>query len=236
VSGRGLVCFDLDGCLVDSVRAIGDSLSHALRTIGLEPLTPDEVRPFIGPPLVDTLRTRLEAVGADTWTASGAARLAAAVTAYRTRYASEGFRLTTVIPGVVQALRDVAAERGKDRIVVVTAKPQAVAEPLLDHVGLRGLLGAVHGVGMGLGVEPKHVTLARALAEHDVAAGDAVMVGDREHDVLAGRACGTATVGVLWGAGPREELMAAGADAIVEAPAALPGAIGAISRGWSAGR
>jgi phosphoglycolate phosphatase len=41
------------------------------------------------------------------------------------------------------------------------------------------------------------------------------MIGDREHDVLAGRACGTASIGVLWGAGDRSELEAAGADRIV---------------------
>ena len=42
-----------------------------------------------------------------------------------------------------------------------------------------------------------------------------VMIGDREHDVLAGQACGTGTVGVLWGAGDRAELEAAGAHAII---------------------
>jgi phosphoglycolate phosphatase len=55
------------------------------------------------------------------------------------------------------------------------------------------------------------------------------MIGDREHDVLAGRACGTATVGVLWGAGDRAELEAAGAHAIVSEVQALHGAVRALA-------
>jgi phosphoglycolate phosphatase len=42
---------------------------------------------------------------------------------------------------------------------------------------------------------------------------------------VAGQACGTGTVGVTWGAGSREELEAAGADLIVDTPAALVAAL-----------
>jgi phosphoglycolate phosphatase len=44
------------------------------------------------------------------------------------------------------------------------------------------------------------------------------MIGDRSHDMHAGRACGTRTVGVLWGAGDRDELEQAGADRVVAQP------------------
>ena len=49
----------------------------------------------------------------------------------------------------------------------------------------------------------------------------AVMVGDREHDILGAKAVGLASVGVLYGYGSRGELEAAGADAIVETPREL---------------
>jgi phosphoglycolate phosphatase len=236
VSPDGLVCFDLDGCLVDSDRAIGDGLTHALRTVGLRAPEPDAVRPLIGPPLVTSIRALLEAAGVDTAAPEGAARLEAAVAAYRARYATQGFALTTVVPGMRDALAAVTQQCRGARLVVVTAKPRAVAEPLLAHLGLRATFAAVHGVGLGLAVESKAVTLARALEEHGVPAAAAVMIGDREHDVRAGRACGTATVGVLWGAGPRTEREAAGADVVVDAPAALADVIVRISQGWSAAR
>ena len=231
MSGPGLVCFDLDGCLVESDRAIGDGLTHALEAVGLQPPAPEDVRPLIGPPLVTSLRALLEDGGVDTSSRTGGAQLDAAVAAYRTRYATEGFRLTSVVPGMHAALAEVEARIGTARMVVVTAKPRAVAEPLLEHVGLRTRFAAVHGVGLGLAVEAKAVTLRRALTEHGAGVRSTVMIGDREHDVLAGRSCGTATIGVLWGAGDRAELEAAGADEIVDAPAALVDVVFELSRG-----
>lgn len=47
------------------------------------------------------------------------------------------------------------------------------------------------------------------------------MVGDRHHDIDAGRALSTRTIGVTWGSGSRAELVDAGADAIAATPAEL---------------
>ena len=49
----------------------------------------------------------------------------------------------------------------------------------------------------------------------------AVMVGDREHDVIGAHLAGLDVIGVLYGYGSREELTAAGADQITETPEAL---------------
>lgn len=109
MSGAGLVCFDLDGCLVESDRAIGDGLTHALKAVGLEPPAPEDVRPLIGQPLVTSLRALLEDGGVDTASGTGGARLDA-VAASRPRYATEGCRLTTVAPGMHAALAEVEAK------------------------------------------------------------------------------------------------------------------------------
>jgi phosphoglycolate phosphatase len=44
------------------------------------------------------------------------------------------------------------------------------------------------------------------------------MVGDRSHDMIGARANGVRGIGVLWGYGSREELEAAGADALLQKP------------------
>jgi phosphoglycolate phosphatase len=49
------------------------------------------------------------------------------------------------------------------------------------------------------------------------------MVGDRRYDVLGAAAHGLPCVGVLWGVGSEEELREAGAAALADAPAMLPG-------------
>lgn len=212
-----LRCFDLDGCVVESDDAIGDGLRHAARVVGLPMLDAEGLRAAIGPPLRTTFRTMLLATGADPDGEEGAELLDTAVAAYRARYAEVGFDLTRPVPGIVPLLERLRSA-GEGTTVIVTAKPAAVAEPLLVHVGLRDHFDVVHGAPMGPSVEEKRATLTRALTEASVRPDEAVMIGDRSHDIVAGRACGTRTFGVLWGAGGRVELEQAGADLVLTRP------------------
>lgn len=225
-----LLCFDLDGCLVQSDVAIRDGLDAAMAVLDLPPVSDEEARRCIGPPLVSNVARLMAAHDVDPTDAAGERLLAAAVSAYRTRYQSVGFDLTAPIEGIVAMLDELAAVLPVERLVIVTAKPTEMSEALLIRLGLRARFAAVFGGPLGVAVEEKPVTLARALVERGTAGGDAVMIGDREHDVLAGVACGTATVGVLWGAGHRDELERAGADRIIAAPSELPEVLRDVSR------
>lgn len=60
--------------------------------------------------------------------------------------------------------------------------------------------------------------VAHLMREMDLAAGDAIMIGDRREDIVAGRQNGCRTLGVLYGYGSRSELVEAGADELVESP------------------
>lgn len=215
---KRLLLFDLDGCLIDSTPAITGSIRHTLEALGVSPPAADSLRWCIGPPLHESFARLLAEPRVD------APRVREAVDIYRAHYATTSTRSTTVIPGIEAALTTLAAEA---TLAVVTSKPGEVARPLLDHLGLTAWFVAVHAPRADHQVEAKAVTLQRAL--DGLAGGDAaraVMIGDRSHDVAAGRACGTATVGVTWGAGDRGELEAAGADLIIDASDQLPAAVG----------
>jgi phosphoglycolate phosphatase len=220
VAAPVVVFLDLDGCLVDSTRPITVSIDHALRALGLPARGgPDLVR-FIGPPLAEAFATLLAEAGGPVTDA----RIDAAVDAYRTHYAEVALTQTTVVPGIPEALGRLAEV---SRLVLVTSKPDRFAAPIVARLGLDRWLDAVVAPSLVRRTEPKSVTLARALSTlaADVDPAATVMVGDRSHDVVAGQACGTGTVGVTWGAGSREELEAAGADLIVDTPAALVAAL-----------
>ena len=51
----------------------------------------------------------------------------------------------------------------------------------------------------------------------------AIMVGDRKHDILGAKACGVESIGVEYGFAPERELEEAGADHIVPMVEALRG-------------
>ena len=218
MSSAELLCFDLDGCLVDSDAAIADALNHALAAIDLPLRSEAALRSSIGPPLVENLTRLMAEDGVDAAEGSGPDRLARGVAAYRARYAEVGYALTAPYPDIPAALDALAGTP----MVVVTAKPTTVAAELVALVGLADRFAAVHGTPGGLVLEEKRVTLAGVLASRGVAPAAAVMIGDREHDVRAGRACGTGTVGVLWGAGTAAELTAAGAAVLAAVPGELP--------------
>ena len=55
----------------------------------------------------------------------------------------------------------------------------------------------------------------------DITGENTLMIGDRCYDIEGAHACGLPAVGVLYGYGSRQELEAAGADELVQTPAAL---------------
>jgi phosphoglycolate phosphatase len=207
------VLFDLDGVLLDSRTAIVRCIEHALRVHGAAVPPSAALERFIGPPLIDGFA---ELAGAD--------RAASCLAAYRERYVVSSLEETTVVPGAREALAAVAEQVP---VVVATSKPHAFAEPLCERLGLAPHVRAVVGPELDAPDEVKAVTVARALAALGLAAGaDAPLVGDRRHDAEAAAANGLRCVGVLWGIGDEAELLAAGADPIVGAPAALVSALG----------
>jgi phosphoglycolate phosphatase len=209
---KAAVCLDLDGCVIDSTAAILPSVRVALEPLRLGDLPADELRGLIGPPLETGLTDLLARHGRD----PGAARSVA--TAYRADYRIHMLERTTLVPGMAEAIAGLAEDR---LVCVVTSKPGQFARPILDHLDVTPHLAFVEAPTLDLGGEPKKATLARALDRLGPAADGAAMVGDRHHDVDAGKAHGLRTVGVLWGAGDEDELTEAGADAVVATPAEL---------------
>ena len=209
-SPRPVLAFlDLDGCLVDSRAAISRCLNVGLEAVGATPREPGRLHRLIGPPLHTSFETLLAEAGLDS------ALAARSVAAYREAYREVCLTDTLPIPGIPEAVERL---RTSVRLAVVTSKPAAFAEPILEAVGLRDAVEAVHAPSLEARSESKATTLSRALS--DLAAGVApaatVMVGDRHHDIDAGRACGTATLGVTWGIGEPDEL--ADADRIIHRP------------------
>jgi len=65
---------------------------------------------------------------------------------------------------------------------------------------------------------PTKADVIRYVMEHhpDITRQNALMIGDRHHDVDGAHACGLRAVGVLYGYGDRPELEQAGAEAMAD--------------------
>ncbi len=124
-------------------------------------------------------------------------------------------------PGIFEALEELTASGA--RLALATSKPWPLADRILDHFGLSGFFSARAGSEMDGTRTDKGEVVALALSLLGAGAKGALMVGDREHDILGGKKNGVLTAGVLYGYGGKAELEAAGADFLVASPAELVG-------------
>jgi phosphoglycolate phosphatase len=149
-----------------------------------------------------------------------------AVEFYREYFDVTGIHENVLFPEIPSLL---GALRADGRCLsVVTSKPAYYADQIVRNFGLDAFFDAVIGAEMDLSNTEKPVLVKLALdrfAGHALA--NAVMIGDREHDVIGARANGIDSIAVTYGAGSREELMAAEPTRIVDSVAALGAALGA---------
>ncbi len=209
IAARRAVLFDLDGTLTDPCIGITDSVAYALARFGITVDDPHRtLTPFIGPPLVDSFEKYYGFSPDEARRALGF---------YREYFAPTGIFENTVYPGVPEALR---ALRTAGRVLcVATSKPEVYARRILEHFSLGACFDAVCGATLDESRVRKADVIAYALETLGVSPDAAVMVGDRLHDVEGAHACGLSALGVTYGYGSRDELTAAGADALADTPA-----------------
>lgn len=205
---RGSLFFDLDGTLTDPREGIVGCIRHALQRLDCV-VPPDvELDCYIGPPLRESFCGL-----------AGEALADRAVEHYRERFRSTGMFENRVYPGVPEALGALAA--GDWQLFVVTSKPWVFAEQILRHFELARYFAAIYGSELSGVRTDKSELIAHVLATEAIAPEQALMIGDRSHDIVGARKNGVRAAGVLWGYGTREELTTAGAERLYETVAAL---------------
>jgi len=104
---------------------------------------------------------------------------------------------------------------------VATSKRRHSAELTLGYSGLDQILPVTVAMEDTAAHKPDPAPLRLALKRLGAAADDAVYIGDAVVDVAAAKAAGMAVIAVTWGAGTREDLVAAQPTAVVDTVAEL---------------
>lgn len=201
-----ILLFDLDGTLTDSKEGIINCARAALAAFGIE-ADPDSLLGFIGPPLSWAFPYYF---GLDEEQTEEAIRI------YRKHYAAGGKFENRVYDGVPEMLS--ALQGAGYRIGLATSKPEGFTNEIMTHFDLAKYFECITGTTPGL-KEEKADVIRKALSRMGVAdPREALMFGDRLHDMVGAASVGVRAVGVLWGYGSREELLEAGASAVCETP------------------
>lgn len=200
---------DLDGTLSDSKPGIAASFRYTVGQLGHDPDAAGDLTWAVGPPIAVSMARLLRQYGDD--------RVDHAVGIYRARYSEVGIYDCSVYAGVVGML-DGLREAGTT-MYIATSKRRDFADRVIDHLSLRPYVRGVYGALPGGGLDEKQDLLAHILSVEGVRSADAVMIGDRLHDMHAARHNDIRGIGVLWGYGGQAELLSAGAAAVAAEPA-----------------
>ena len=204
------IFFDLDGTLTDSAEGITKCVQYALESRGINVPDLNTLRPFIGPPLIESFMKFYGMTEEE-------ARLCTAK--YRERFKDTGIYENKVYPGVPEMLARLKANGFT--LAVATNKPVEFARRVTDYFNLTQYFTYITGPDFNGSLPTKADVIADALKHFGLAGtakAQALMIGDRSQDITGAKKCGLKTIGVRYGYASPGELEEAGADFICTAP------------------
>lgn len=206
-----ILLFDLDGTLIDSRKDLCRSINLMLADLDRPQLEESMIASFVGDGVWVLVRRSLVASDRDRQNPSDELH-SKGLSLMREHYSREMLASTDLYPGVEETLERFDGKQ----CALVTSKESDFAKTILDRLGISRYFDFV--VGGEMVVErkphPKPVLLALDHFGEDPAA--ALMIGDSENDILAGKAAGTNTCGVTYGFRTRDQLRTSGPDYLID--------------------
>ncbi|MBQ8623189.1 MAG: HAD hydrolase-like protein [Oscillospiraceae bacterium] len=200
------ILFDLDGTLTDSAPGIINSFRYALKHYNLPDMTDNELKQFVGPPLMVSFSQIL---------GFGEEKGLEAVGVYRRYFSTKGLFENEVYEGIPIVLEKLKSKGFT--LAVSTSKPEVYAKRILEHFDLVKYFAEVCGIPLVDEGMTKAQVIAVTLKKLGVSdKAQVLMVGDRDYDVKGAHDNGIDCIGVLYGYGSRDELESAGAEHIAE--------------------
>lgn len=183
------VLFDLDGTLLNTLDDLWESGCAMRAHLGLEPLTREQVRSYVGNGMANYVRLALPG-GQDN------PRFDEALSFIRAYYDAHCLGVTAPYPGVTELLRTLK-ERGV-ATGVVSNKPHSAVVPLVEHF-FPGLASCAMGQQEGMRRKPAPDMVDAALRELGRDKSRCLYVGDSEVDVKTAENAGLPCLCVGWG-------------------------------------
>ncbi|MBK3331803.1 HAD-IA family hydrolase [Persephonella atlantica] len=205
IKNKDTFLFDLDGTLINSSKDIAVAVNYALKKLGFPALEEKEIIKHVGyggKKLIEgVLKTD------DNELIEEGVRL------FREYYFSNPAVYTTLYPYVYETLELLKKE--KKKVAVVTNKYQDISEQILKKLNIVHLIDLIVGGDTTPSKKPEREPVMFALKNLNSNPENAVMIGDSEADVQAGRSAGVKTVFVTYGFGKEDKVLPLKPDFII---------------------
>jgi phosphoglycolate phosphatase len=210
-----LLLFDLDGTLVDTIIDITNALNYALKSTGIRNLTVVETKQLVGEGITKLIE---KVLGDKNKKFSEDVK-----SKFLLYYTDHLIDHSLVYPHVKTTLEHLANYRK----AVISNKREYLSRQILRKLNLLEYFDVVVGSDTTSEKKPSALPLIYILQKLGISAKDAVMIGDSNFDVEAGKKAGIKTVAVSYGY--RERNYLSDADYLIEAFNELPAVLDRIS-------
>jgi phosphoglycolate phosphatase len=209
-----LIAFDLDGTLIESRRDLADSANELIVELGGQPLSIEAIAGMVGEGARVLVGRALAAAGVGDPQTS--------LPRFLEIYDTHLLNHTHLYDGIADVVRGAKA-RGA-RVSVLTNKPIAPSETILQGLGVRELFDDLFGGDHPYPRKPDPAGLLALMDRAGATPERSLMVGDSRIDLETARQAGVRCCIVTFGFGFRRDLVE-GADWLVDDAAALASVI-----------
>jgi phosphoglycolate phosphatase len=199
-----LVMFDLDGTLADTGHDLASSVNFTRAHFDLEPLPERSIYAQVGRGVEYLIKHALPEKSPDDFSH--------VLHVFLGHYERHLLDRTVLYPGV----RDVLDYFCAKRKVVVSNKMYRLTLAVVRGLGVEDCFDAIFGGDSAAEKKPHPALLHVALRRFQLSAASAVIVGDGDTDIEAGKRAGVMTCGVTYGLGDKSDLIAAAPDLLID--------------------
>ena len=195
LANKKLLIFDLDGTLINSALDLALAVNYMLETLEREIFSEELIHGWVGNGALTLVKRALS--GSRTVDVSlDEEYVQQALKTFLDYYAKNLCNATVPYPHVIRTLRTL---NEKYILVIVTNKPFAFVEPILNGLEMNGLFELILGGDSIKEKKPHPMPLLHVCENLSISVEASVMVGDSKNDILAANACGMDSVGVTYG-------------------------------------
>lgn len=204
-----LIIFDLDGTLVDSRIDITNAINYALKDYGIGPYTVEEITSLVGrgiTKLIEDLIKPYKEIPINN-----------VIERFLEHYERHIIDNTRPYAGVKETLEELRDYKK----AVISNKREYLSKKTLEGLGLLRYFEIVLGSDSTPEKKPSPLPVRMVLEKLNIPGSEAVIVGDSDLDIKAGKSAGVLTIAVSYGYRPRELLLEA--DHIIDSIKELTG-------------
>ena len=195
-NNKKVILFDLDGTLINSGPDLALAVNHMLQSLNRETFSEEVIDGWVGNGAQMLVQRALsgqreidENLDADL--------CFDALDIFLTFYAQNLCIATVAYPNVPTTLK--ALKETGYRLAIITNKPFAFVEPILEGLKLSGLFELILGGDSLEQRKPHPMPLLHVCDKLGVTVDECVMVGDSKNDILAANAAKMQSIGVTYG-------------------------------------